>query len=266
VSGGVAAPAAALIGFGQVRHTRTRPQTNAFAYPTHFLMLPMRALRTHGPGALARNRWASLAFYDRDHGDGGPDALAWIEGLLAQQGVHGVDGEIWLHTYPRVWGYTFKPVSFWHCHRADGSLAAIVAEVNNTFGERHCYLLPEPHYGQVLTASKHLHVSPFCPVQGHYRFVFMRSERTGAPRLVARIDYHDEADAEAIVRTSVSGELLALNAATQRRATWRHPLMTLAVIARIHWQALRLWTKKTPFFRQPAAPAHAVSVGKASVR
>jgi hypothetical protein len=266
VSGGAAAPAAALIGFGQVRHTRTRPQTNAFAYPTHFLMLPMRALRTHGPGALARNRWSSLAFYDCDHGDGGPDALAWIEGLLAQQGVHGVDGEIWLHTYPRVWGYTFKPVSFWHCHRADGSLAAIVAEVNNTFGERHCYLLPEPRYGQVLTASKHLHVSPFCPVQGHYRFVFMRSERADAPRLVARIDYHDEADAEAIVRTSVSGALLPLNAATQRRATWRHPLMTLAVIARIHWQALRLWTKKTPFFRQPAAPAHAVSVGKASVR
>ena len=266
MSGGAAAPAAALIGFGQVRHTRTRPQTNAFAYPTHFLMLPMRALRTHGPGALARNRWSSLAFYDCDHGDGGPDALAWIEGLLAQQGVHGVDGEIWLHTYPRVWGYTFKPVSFWHCHRADGSLAAIVAEVNNTFGERHCYLLPEPRYGQVLTASKHLHVSPFCPVQGHYRFVFMRSERADAPRLVARIDYHDEADAEAIVRTSVSGALLPLNAATQRRATWRHPLMTLAVIARIHWQALRLWTKKTPFFRQPAAPAHAVSVGKASVR
>jgi DUF1365 family protein len=103
-------------------------------------------------------------------------------------------------------------------------------------------------------------------VQGHYRFVFMRSERADAPRLVARIDYHDEADAEAIVRTSVSGALLPLNAATQRRATWRHPLMTLAVIARIHWQALRLWTKKTPFFRQPAAPAHAVSVGKASVR
>jgi len=261
-----AAPRTALIGFGHVRHTRTRPRANAFVYPTHFLMLPMRSLRAHGPGALARNRFAAVSFDDRDHGDGGPDALAWIEGLLAQHGVHDADGEIWLHTYPRVWGYTFKPVSFWHCERADGSLAAIVAEVNNTFGERHCYLLPEPRYGQVITASKHLHVSPFCPVQGHYRFVFMRSERADGPRLVARIDYHDDDRAEAIIRTSVSGELLPVNADTLKRATWGHPLMTLGVIARIHWQALRLWLKKTPFFRQPQPPAHAVSVGEASVR
>ena len=59
----------ALIGFGQVRHTRLRPRRNAFAYTTYFLMLPLRTLRTQGSGALARNRRAALAFFDRDHGD-----------------------------------------------------------------------------------------------------------------------------------------------------------------------------------------------------
>jgi DUF1365 family protein len=85
-------------------------------------------------------------------------------------------GEVWLHCYPRVLGYTFKPVSFWYCHRrADGSLRAIVVEVNNTFGERHCYLLDAPRYGVELQARKVFHVSPFCEVEGGYRFRFMRT-------------------------------------------------------------------------------------------
>jgi DUF1365 family protein len=139
---------------------------------------------------LARNRFGLLAFHDRDHGDGGADALAWIEALLASEGVADADGEIWLHTYPRVLGYVFKPVSFWYCHRADGSLAAVVAEVNNTFGERHCYLLDEPGlaWGRELRARKVFHVSPFCQVEGRYRFRFMRT----AERTVARIDHDDD--------------------------------------------------------------------------
>jgi hypothetical protein len=104
----------------------------------------MRACASSPAAALARNRFGLLSFHDRDHGDGRADALAWIDELLASEGVADADGEVWLHTYPRVLGYVFKPVSFWYCHRADGTLAAVVAEVNNTFGERHCYLLDEP--------------------------------------------------------------------------------------------------------------------------
>ncbi len=251
----------ALIGFGQVRHTRHRPRRNAFDYPTCFLMLPMRSLRANGPGTLARNRRAALAFHDADHGAGGPDALAWIEQLLQQHAIDGADGEIWLHTYPRVLGHTFKPVSLWYCHRADGSLRAIVAEVNNTFGERHCYLLDAPRYGVPCRADKVFHVSPFCPVRGEYRFVFMRAQHGGADRTVARIDYHDEAGGQVLIATSVSGTLQPLNEQTRRQALWGHPLLTLAVIARIHWQAVRLWVKRTPFFRQPAPPADFVTAG-----
>ena len=257
-----AAPVA-QIGFGQVRHTRHRPQRNAFAYPTYFLMLPMRSLRAHGAGALARNRRAALSFHDADHGDGRADSLAWLDGVLQQHGIDDAVGEVWLHTYPRVLGYSFKPVSFWYCHRADGSLRAVLAEVNNTFGERHCYLLDAPRYGVPVAADKVFHVSPFCPVRGHYRFVFMRTTHGGQDRTVARIDFHDEAGAPALIRTSVSGELQALDAASTRRALWRHPAMTFGVIARIHLQAVRLWLQRVPFFRQPEPPRDFVTAGDA---
>jgi uncharacterized protein len=246
---------APLLGTGVVRHRRLRPAQHAFEYPTYFLLLPMRTLRREGPGVLARNRFAPLSFFDRDHGDGRADALAWIDELLAREGAPSADGEVWLHTYPRVLGYVFKPVSFWYCHRSDGSLAAVVVEVNNTFGERHCYLLSGPRlaYGRELFADKVFHVSPFCAVQGQYRFRFMRTDT----RTVARVD-HDDAQG-ALLQTSVSGHLAPLTSRSGSRAFWGMPLMTLGVIARIHWQALRLWIKRVPFFSKPEPPAALIS-------
>jgi DUF1365 family protein len=255
----VALPAStAQIGFGQVRHTRHRPRRNAFAYPTYFLMLPMRSLRAQGSGVLARNRRAALSFHDADHGDGRGDSLQWLEELLVQQGIDDAHGEVWLHTYPRVLGFSFKPVSFWYCHRSDGTLRAVLAEVNNTFGERHCYLLDAPRYGEPCEAAKVFHVSPFCPVRGRYRFVFMRTESPSA-RTVARIDYFDAPGVDALLNTSVSGHLEPLTKASVRRALWSYPAMTFGVIARIHWQALRLWVKRAPFFRLPPAPGDFVT-------
>lgn len=244
-----------LIGFGEVRHNRLKPVRNAFAYGTYFLMLPMRSMAQQTGGHLARNRFAALSFYDADHGDGRSlaqgGALAWLDQLLAQEGINDATGEVWLHCYPRVLGFTFKPVSFWYCHRPDGSLRAILVEVNNTFGERHCYLLDHPRFGQELRADKVFHVSPFCPVEGGYRFRFMLT--ADLRRTVARIDYDDASGP--LIETSVSGKLEALTAASQRHALWHYPAMTLGVVARIHWQALKLWIKKVPFFRKPVPPA-----------
>jgi DUF1365 family protein len=172
--------------------------------------------------------------------------------LLAREGIHDADGEIWLQTYPRILGHTFKPVSFWYCHRADGSLAAMVAEVNNTFGERHCYVLPSPRYWVSMAADKVFYVSPFCQVQGSYSFRFMRSQRADTDRTVVRIDHADSQGL--LISTSVSGELQALNAASLRRALWSHPLHSLGVIARIHWQALQLWLKRVPLVDKPSPP------------
>ena len=240
-------PATPMIGFGQVRHTRLRPRRHAFAYRTFFLMLPMRSLRT-ADTALPVNRRGAISFHDVDHGDGRGaregGALAWIDSFLRERGIEDASGEIWLHCYPRVFGYTFKPVSFWYCHQTDGSLRAIVVEVNNTFGERHCYLLDAPCYGVELQTAKAFRVSPFCDVSGGYRFRFMRTVAAGRHRTVVRVDHADAGGP--LLQTSVSGDLVSLTSATLRRALLRYPAMTLAVIARIHWQALRLWCKGVP--------------------
>ena len=259
-----------MIGFGQVRHTRLRPKRNAFAYRTYFLMLPLRSMAVNcrsgadGSAALAVNRPAALSFYDCDHGDGrspvAGGALGWIDALLHGEGIRDATGEIWLHCYPRVLGYTFKPVSFWYCHTAQGALRAIVVEVNNTFGERHCYLLDRPSFGHELRADKVFHVSPFCPVEGGYRFRFMLSldpaqSPHGSPHgahTVARIDF-DDANGP-LIQTSVSGALVPATRQAIHTALWRYPAMMFGVIARIHWQAVRLWLKRTRFFRKPVPP------------
>lgn len=246
----------ALIGTGQVRHTRLRPARNAFAYQTWFLVLPMRRWRDQPIPGLKRNQRGWVSFHDADHGEGGPDALAWAEKLLADAGIHPT-GEIWLHTYPRVLGYVFNPVSFWYAHDADGSLKAIVAEVNNTFGQRHSYVLtaPDMRWGRELVATKTFHVSPFCQVTGAYRFRFMRTRASSiAPeRTVARIDYDDEQGP--LLQTSVSGVLQPLTPSSLFKTLLSMPLLTLGIIARIHWQAVKLLAKRVPFSTKPLKSA-----------
>jgi DUF1365 family protein len=255
------------IGFGKVRHARLRPALHDFAYPSFFLRLPLRSLAAQP----ARLRWLKFnrpglfAVHDADHGDGdGGPLLGWIEGLLKSEGVDDALGEIWLHTFPRIAGYVFNPVSFWLAHRADGALRAVVCEVNNTFGERHCYLLAHTDgrplaWGEELAARKELHVSPFCGVEGGYRFRLMYApvDAGRPPRFVARIDY-DDRDGP-LLQTSISGALAPLTDYALVRAFFGYPMFTFGVIARIHWQALRLWLKRVPFHSKPAAPAHSVT-------
>jgi DUF1365 family protein len=263
------APLRARIGFGEVRHRRLAPVAHAFAYPTCFLLLPMRSLRRAADPALARNRRAVFGFRDADHGDGRGDSLAWLEAMLAGEGIHDADGEVWLHCIPRMFGYAFKPVSFWYAHRADGTLAAIVVEVNNTFGERHCYLLAggDLAFGRTLAATKVFHVSPFCETRGEYAFRFMRTDLAsddGCGRSAVRVELH--VDGAPLLITSVSGRVEPLSACAVRFALWALPAMTLGIVARIHWQALMLWLRKLAFVSKPAPPAHAVTRGTTSLR
>lgn len=246
------------IAFGEIRHRRLRPVGHAFRYRGFFLRVPAHQLdgRAAGNPLFGVNRWALLSFQERDHGVGGA-ALPWIRGLLQEAGVD-ADGEIWLHAFPRVLGYAFKPVSFWFCHDRQGACRAVLAEVNNTFGERHCYLLAHEdgarlRRGEELRAVKRFHVSPFCDVSGGYRFRFLDDGR----RSISRVD-HDDPQGP-LLQTSISGEHRPLDARACLRALLGYPLFTFAVIARIHWHALLLWLRRVPFHRKPEAPRQPVS-------
>jgi uncharacterized protein len=261
---------------GVVVHKRVRPVVHQFRYKVFYLRFPLSRLATLENAVLKRNRFGLMGFYDADHGErrAGADLRAWAQGVLHAHGVTDADGEIELQCFPRVLGYVFNPVSFWYCYRAQGGLRAVIAEVNNTFGERHCYLLEAqtasstpactiPN-GALLSAQKTFHVSPFFPIEGGYRFRFLRTAQpttavnaTTSDRNVARIDYADAGGD--LLHTSVSGTAQPYTAHTLLRALMRYPLFTFGVVARIHWQALRLWLKRATFYSKPAAPLQPVT-------
>ena len=252
--------------FGLVRHKRLRPVVNAFQYRAYYLRLPVStAAAPFGCALFSHNRFNLLSFYDADHGDGVTPLADWIGALLRREGVPDADGEIWLQAMPRVLGFVFNPISFWFCHRADGALRAVVCDVRNTFGERHFYLLDTGAaiaYGSVVAARKVFHVSPFFGVDGNYRFRFMRAARArGALRTestLACIDYSD-AGGEPVLRTSVSGSAVPLTNGAVATAFFAYPLLTFGVVARIHFQALRLFLKRLPFHSKPVPPQQKVT-------
>ncbi|AOW15288.1 cyclopropane fatty acid synthase [Hydrogenophaga crassostreae] len=231
---------------GHVMHRRLRPTVHAFVYPVFFVRLPLSQLAQSANRLFSVDRFNVLSFHRRDHGprDGSP-LLPWIQRILREHGLPD-DGEVVLQTFPRVFGFVFNPVSFWLCHNARGELIAMLAEVSNTFGERHNYLLHHPagvplKDGQVLQAEKALHVSPFNKVEGGYRFVLNLNR--DVQRI--RIDY---ADSEGpLLLTALSGKTRKWSNRALLSAVAHMPALTLGVVFRIHWQAVRLWLKKVPF-------------------
>jgi DUF1365 family protein len=245
----------ALLFFGEVMHSRLRPRRNRFRYPVFFLRFRVDAMDEMRGPLLSVDRWNLFSVQRRDHGPrDGSDLDAWARRILAEENLTSADGAILLQTFPRVLGYVFNPVSFWLCHDRHGGLRAVLCEVSNTFGERHNYLLAHPDQrriapGDWLAARKVFHVSPFCEVRGSYRFRFaLDPEHCGV-----RIDYQD--GGETLLVTAVRGRATPLTTHALWRAFLLYPWMTAAVIARIHWQALRLWRKGLPFFHKPLPPA-----------
>jgi len=256
--------APARLFFGQVMHRRVRPVANRFVYPVCFCVLPLARVEQSSSALFAVNRWNLFSFHFADHGArDGSHPLPWIQGLLQRGGI-GADGEIWLQCFPRLLGFVFNPISLWFCHDRDGQLLAVLAEVNNTFGERHNYLLANTdgrpiRDGETLEQRKVFHVSPFMDVAGHYRFRFhWRCGSDGiATWRLARIDHGDEGGD--LLHTAISGQAETLTSGPLIKAFLRFPLLTLGVVWRIHWQALRLWVKRVPLFRKPEPPLEETS-------
>jgi len=243
-----------LLFFGQVMHSRLRPRRNRFVYRVFFLRVRTDRIDALRGPLFSVDRWNLFSLHRRDHGArDGSELEPWIRGLLAREGLDSADGEIWLQTFPRMLGYVFNPVSFWLCHDRAGALRAVLCEVSNTFGERHNYLLAHPDQrpilpGERLSARKVFHVSPFCEVEGRYRFQFDLEDAACA----VRIDYDDAQGP--LLATAVRGRSQVLTARSLARAFLGYPWMTLGVILCIHWQALRLWIKGVPFFSKPLPP------------
>ena len=243
---------------GDVMHRRSRPAPNAFSYPAFCLRLPLDNLAALDERGVRYNRPGLVSFHECDHGPRDGSSLAtWIKSLLEREGIT-ADGQHLLYAFPRMLGYAFNPVSFWVCHAANGDVRAVLAEVNNTFGETHHYLLAHPDgralgTGETLSARKVFHVSPFCAVTGHYTFRF----HFGPGRWLARIDYFDGAgdNSEPLLATHVCGDLSPLPRSSARMLLWRYRWFTVGVVARIHWQAVQLWRKRVPFFSKPQPPA-----------
>lgn len=237
---------------GTVTHRRLAPVHHAFRYPALFICFPLHEKKALASRLFSLDRFNLFGFHEADHGDGA-DALAWIRGLLAAEGMDHADGEVHLLTLPRILGFVFNPVSFWLCHDSRGGLRAVLCEVSNTFGERHCYLLQAVDGGNIgddteLSARKVFHVSPFFDVKGSYRFRFRQSS---AQRQVD-IDYFE--DDRPVLCTSISGRAQALDDRALLRTFFSQGWATVMVVLRIHWQALRLWLKGVRFFRKPAPP------------
>ncbi|MES2144190.1 MAG: DUF1365 domain-containing protein [Pseudomonadota bacterium] len=241
---------------GETFHGRKGAVRNSFRYSLDYVLLDPES--TDGPALFSRNRRNLTSLHDIDHG-GAPKAgrgVAWVRKVLTQHQLPGKD-QIRLLAQPRVLGHVFNPVSFWLCSDAKDQLRVVIAEVSNTFGDRHSYLCHRDDLGPLtrqdtLTARKIFHVSPFQPVEGGYAFRFdIRPDRIGI-----WIDY---TTATGGLYTNLTGPLVPLTNGGILRACLRRPFGSRRVLALIHWQAIRLAIKGAVFRRRPAPPTDDVS-------
>ena len=246
---------------GKVTHRRLRPRVHALAYRVYMLLLDLDEVDRLDLKVLRRARFGLMSFDPRDHGDGSDTPLrVQTETRLRQAAITGPIGAIRLLTMPRVLGYGFNPISLYFCHRPDGTLAAVVHEVTNTFGERHAYVAPAGETGRVHrhAAPKSLHVSPFMDMDMGYAF---RVSEPGE-RVKVLIDLKDSEGVR--LATGFIGERRPLTDGQLLRAWLTHPLLTLKVIGGIHWEALRIWTKGIAYRRKPTPPSEPVTVARAA--
>lgn len=231
---------------------------HALSYSVFYMALDLDELPAldRSSRLFSYNGFSLFGFHDADHGDGGR-LRPWIEAQLARAGIEDGGARIVALTFPRVLGYVFNPLTIYFCHREDGGLAAMLYEVNNTFGDRHSYLIPVEDGAAKTVAQeceKAFYVSPFIPVSGRYHF---KVRRPGA-RVTMTIR---ESDGEgALLTASFAGEARAFSDGELALTFLRHPLMTLKVVGGIHFEALRLWLKGVKLAERPAAPASPVTI------
>ncbi len=226
---------------GVVAHRRFRPVEHRMRYRIFQVLLDIDEL----PALAARlrlfghNHAGLVSFHDRDHLAGNAEPLrAQVERLLAEAGLQG-GGRIQVLCMPRILGHAFNPISVWWCHNREGTLTAVLYEVNNTFGQRHTYLVPAKTVAgpQVQDCAKQFYVSPFFAMDMHYHF------RLTSPGEAMALFIRATGKAGTMLTASFSGKRSPLTDASLLRAVLGHPLLALKVLGAIHWEALKLWRK-----------------------
>ena len=242
---------------GETYHGRRGATKNAFRYSIDYVLLDAEA-EVKTPGLFGRGRGNLMSLQDSDHG-GAPKAgrgAAWVRDVL---GAHDVPSpkRIELLAQPRVLGHVFNPVSFWLCYDDDNTLTTIIAEVSNTFGDRHSYLCRhndgrEITKADTLAAQKLMHVSPFQPVEGGYTFRYdIQADSIGI-----WIDY---SRGNGGLIATLTGARKPITNGSILKAALRRPFGSRRVLTLIHWQALKLWFKGATFRSQPEPPTEEVS-------
>lgn len=238
----------------RVTHARAGVVANRFAYAADYVLLTEAELAGRaGPRLFSYGRPNLVSLHPADHGLSGPGGPAWARRVAAERGVEGI-ARVALLAHPRVWGYVFNPVSFWLMTGPNGSLLAVLAEVHNTYGDRHAYLCRHADGRPIgihdwLEADKHFHVSPFFDIRGRYHFRFaLEGERLGIWIL-----YDDGAGGR--LTTALVGHRRPLTDFELLRVLARRPLGAARTTALIHWQALKLRLKGIPFRSRPTPPA-----------
>ncbi len=242
---------------GHTWHGRKGAVENAFRYSVDYLLLDAEA-QPRLPFLMSRNRANLTALHDRDYG-GAPGqgrGAAWVREVLQAHNLP-APARIELLTQPRVLGHVFNPVSFWLCRDEAGALRVVVAEVTNTFGDRHSYLVHRDDLEPIqptdrLRAAKIFHVSPFQQIDGNYEFRFdIRDDRIGI--------WIDFTGGNGGVIATLCGQRKPLGNAGLLKAVVRRPFGSRRVLALIHWQALKLWWKGARYRARPEPPVEEVS-------
>jgi DUF1365 family protein len=241
---------------GETFHGRKGAVTNSFRYGVDYILLDPATAK--GPSLFSVNGRNVTSLHDIDHGGqpGQGRGADWVRDVLAAHGLPGAD-RIQLLAQPRVLGHVFNPVSFWLCHDGAGALRVVIAEVSNTYGDRHSYLCHRPDLGPLgredtVQATKIFHVSPFQPVEGGYAFRFdIRDDRIGI-----WIDY--TAGAGGLIAT-LTGRRAPLTNGGILRACLRRPFGSRRVLALIYWQAAKLYWKGASFRHRPLPPTDEVT-------
>ena len=250
---------------GEVVHDRRRPKHHRLRYDVFSMLLDLDELPELDRrfSLFGYNRWAPLGFHDSDHGPTTGESLRpWVEDRMREAGLDPDGGAIRLMCYPRIFGYVFNPLSVFFCYRRDGTLAAILYEVCNTYQERHTYVIPSGDPGRTVirqSCRKALYVSPFIGMESDYRFRIVPPAET-----VSIVIRQEDADG-LLLAASFRGERAALTGRSLAHSLASFPLLTLKIIAAIHWEAARLWFKGFRVFPHEAAAASVqTSVGQSN--